>query len=146
MWLFVLLAAGAALPVLSGTSPTEVPSGVGWERAGGGFVAGSGARISYELLVDPKRIALWAITRYRVQGAGKTEPDDEILIWNVHHRPPDLRCYQRVRRPDASPPAWEWQRVPTGTPVYRTAMSVATEVYGLNRAREIALEEKASRE
>lgn len=148
MFLAVLLA--AAPLVLSGTFPEEVPSGTAianWDRYAG-RVHHEGKRITYELFVDRRRLALYTITRYRVHRAGEAQADDEILIWNSNpgSRPREyLRCYARVAQVPGTLPAWSWQALVPETDVYRAAMYAAIQVYGLHRAREREQEEAAAR-
>jgi hypothetical protein len=148
MWMAVLLAA-SPIVLLSGTFPDEVPSGrtiEGWERLSG-HSEHKGNRISYELLVDPARYALYTITRYRVHRVDKEQADDEILIW---HSQPGARpmkpmlCFIRVPRQHLGiVKSWAWEPVLHNTEPYRQAMSIATQVYMIHRARERALEEAA---
>src|SRR5688500_17087748 len=84
MWSVLVLAAVLPVP-LSGTFPEGVPSGseiARWQRYSGHFTAAPSFRISYELFVDPRRQALYAITRYRLHSGDQSEPEDEVLIWN----------------------------------------------------------------
>ena len=144
MWLLFVLA-GSVMPALSGTFPTDVPSGaaiVGWERFGGSATGPTGDRISYELLVDPKRPALYAITRYRIHAGRTSGPENEMMIWFARVR--DTRCYHRVRV-EGDRVAWEWRVVPSGTRVFNDAMSHARAVYELNRRREAAEEQRLER-
>jgi len=146
MWFAVLLAAPV---VLSATFPADVPSGraiEGWERVSGRGNS-KGARVAYELFVDPRRIALFTLTRYRVHFVGKEHAEDEILIWNAQPgmRPVvPVRCFVRVarRRPGLAD-AFGWDVVPPETEPYKRAMYKAIEVYGMNRAAELAAEAKA---
>ena len=148
--LLALLAALVPLPSLSTTTPTEVPSGeavAGWERLGGEAKRANGERIAYELLVDPKRLGLYTITRYRVRLAGSERPQNEILIWNARPgtREP-VRCFEHVTESGAAASRSHWQPVVHATEPYRIAMYRAMEVYVLHRRNEIAAEENARRE
>jgi hypothetical protein len=150
MWLAVVLAAAVPMPALSQTFPAEMPATatlLAWERVSGQAVADGGSRIHYELMVDPARMALWAVTRYRIHDVSKAQPEDEILIWSKSSRAPvDMRCYRRVLRLGSEAPVWDWERVVAGSTIYREALVRAREVYALNRRREIALEEAEARQ
>ena len=134
MWWAVFLAAPV---VLSGTFPADVPSGraiESWERvAGRGDYKGT--HVAYELFVDPRRLALFTLTRYRIHFVGKEHAEDEILIWNAQPgmRPVvPVRCFVRVarRRPGLAD-AFGWDVVPPETGPYKQAMYKAIEVYAL---------------
>jgi hypothetical protein len=145
----LLLAAVAPMPVLSETSPAEVPSGAAidqWQVFQGEAQTPKGDRIRYQLLVDPRRLALYTITRYRVHTAEGAEADNEVLIWNSA---PGvirvLRCYERVRHDDQGVASWIWEPVPPATERYVAAMMMATQVYYLHRQREREEEARAAR-
>jgi len=148
MWLGVLLVAGPV--VLSGTFPADVPSGAAiesWERLSG-RADYKGTHIAYELFVDPRRIALYTITRYRIHVVGADRAADEILIWNAQPgmRPPvPLRCFVRVARPTRPglSDAWAWEVLAPETDAYNQAMYKAMQVYVLHRATERRAEAEA---
>jgi hypothetical protein len=145
--LMVALLAASPIVLLSGTFPEGVPSGRAietWERLSG-HSEHRGDRISYELFVDPARLALYTITRYRVHLADKEQAEDEILIWHSRAgaRPmKPMLCYARVTRQHPVRSS-AWEPVLHNTQPYRQAMSTATQVYLIHRARERALEEAA---
>jgi hypothetical protein len=147
--LMAALLAASPIVLLSGTFPEGVPSGrtiEHWERLSG-HSEHNGYRISYELFVDPARLALYTITRYRVHLPDKEDAEDEILIW--HSRPGarpmlPMLCYARVSRPRLGvAKSWAWEPVLHNTQPYRQAMSTATQVYMIHRAHERALEDAA---
>jgi hypothetical protein len=145
MW----LAAVAPMPVLSDTSPDEVPSGAviaQWQMFQGEARTPKGDRIRYRLLVDPHRLALYRITRYRVHAAGDADAANEVLIWNSAPGVERvLRCYERVAHDEKGVMSWSWQPVPPATDRYLAAMQMATQVYFLQRQQEREEEERAAR-
>jgi len=138
--LSLVLAAAVPLPALSGTSPDEVPSGAAiaqWLSFKGDARSPKGDGIAYELRVDPRRLALYVLTRYRVRVAGDLEAENEVLIWNsAPGTRQALRCYERVPNVGPGGTSWAWEVVPQGTNRYWEAMAMATQVYFLQRRRE----------
>jgi hypothetical protein len=133
-----LLAALPPVP-LSGTFPAETPSGsviAGWTRFAGELES-EGSRIAYELYVEPRRLGLFVLTRFRVRPP-HASIGDEILIWNARPGLEPLRCFARVSRPNPWAlgllPMWHWEGVPVGTNPYRQAMFTAIKVYYLHEA------------
>jgi hypothetical protein len=135
----VLLAA-SSLVTLAYDRPAALPSNAivsRWPRVAGDADLGSGARVSYELYVEPSRPLLYVITRYRVSQAGASGAENEFLIWNSQpgSREP-LRCFERVAQPAAKagePAMWSWVVVPQGSDPYRMAMMTAVRVYAVHQ-------------
>jgi hypothetical protein len=136
----VLVAVGwggiAQAGVLSAYTPTAGPSVAvlgSWQKITGKVDTGT-EDVSYELYVNPKREALYEVTRYRVthhstgdDGRRQSVSESEKFLWNSHPGTGELlRCFELLS--DGS-----WVQMKTGSPEYRNEMGTATYVYGLHR-------------
>ena len=137
---FVLVAAGwagiAQAAVLSAHTPAAGPGGAvlgSWQKIAGDVETAS-EHVSYELYVNPKREALYEVTRYRVtrhptggDGRRQSVSESEKFLWNAHPGTGELlRCFELLS--DGS-----WVQMKTGSPEYRSEMGTAIRVYGLHR-------------
>lgn len=138
--LWVLVAAGwaglAHAAVLSAHTPTAGPSDAvlgSWQKITGDVETGR-EDVSYELYVNPKREALYEVTRYRVthhstgsDGRPQSVSESEKFLWNAHPGTGELlRCFELLS--DGS-----WVQMKTGSPEYRNEMGTAMRVYGIHR-------------
>jgi hypothetical protein len=136
----LLLAATESARILSGTFPEGVPSGkalVGWERINAEAETPT-HHFVYELWVNPRRAALYEITRYRTWPSSSEESASasgvasaEILVWNSRpgQRVPVL-LYERVREESS----WVWRAIEPNTDRYRAEIQRVIQVYGVHRA------------
>jgi hypothetical protein len=141
----VLLAACATAGSqrLAERMPAELPDTAtiaGWEKFAGQASFDDGS-VVYELYVNPRRPALYEITRYRLTtsttGAdGRARPHDETekVLWNSAPGTGEpLRGFEWIARR-----TWwtlwltgsgDWRRMEPGSPAYKSAMGTAIRVY-----------------
>lgn len=147
----VLLAAAALLlgcatvgsHRLADRMPAELPDTTtiaSWERFAGQADMG-GDSVIYELYVNPRRPALYEITRYRLttsttgaDGRTRRQQETEKVLWNSAPGTGEpLHCFewiaQRTWRTLWLASAGEWRRMEPGSPAYRSAMGTAIRVY-----------------
>lgn len=125
-------------PVLSRDYPPDGPRAADvalWSRVQGD-VETAELRVLYELLTNPERPGLYAVTRYRVTrrsqvlpsgAAGDDRTESEKLIWNARpgSREP-LRCFARAD--DGT-----WRALAHDTPEFKREMGTAISIYMLHR-------------
>jgi len=115
---------GAA--TLDGSLPPGVPDGaaLGWERVNGDVETPTEGAV-YEFYVNPQRLAIYEVVRYRFSAGGRTE--SEKLVWNRYpnegHGP---SCF--VHEADGS-----WRALRNDSQEYRDEMRTVMRVYGLHR-------------
>jgi hypothetical protein len=148
MWRWLaagLLLAGAPGAVLSDESapfasilPQSVGDVSGWAIESGQFQTGS-ARGAYRLYVNPQRLALYQLMRYRVELLGATSPQEQ--------RRGIAERVAFIRRPGVREPidcwmllpgdATVWRAVSAGTDEYVLEMSVLMRVLAAHRAGQV---------
>ena len=136
--LALLAALVAVAPAEAGEFSATIPTGVPnlamlatWEKVTGDVQTATES-VVYQLYVNPRRLALYEVTRYRVtrisrdaKGHETRDPGTEKFLWNAgggEH----LHCFER-KAPGG------WVRMEEGTPEYRWEMGMAMHVYGLHR-------------
>ena len=144
--------AGAALLVgcatvgtqrLAERMPAELPDTVtisGWQKLAGQADMGD-ASVVYELYVNPRRPALYEITRYRLttsttstDGRTRRHVETEKVLWNSAPGTAEpLHCFEWIARRTWRS-LWlarggEWRRMEPGSPAYKSAMGTAIRVY-----------------
>ena len=123
--------------------PAELPDTAtiaGWEKFAGQADIGADS-VVYELYVNPRRPALYEITRYRLttatrgtDGRTRRREETEKVLWNSAPGTGEpLRCFEWIARRTWST-LWlagsgEWRRVEPGSPAYNSAMGTAIRVY-----------------
>ena len=114
--------------------PAELPDTAtiaGWEKFAGQADIGADS-VVYELYVNPRRPALYEITRYRLTTA--TSEETEKVLWNSAPGTGEpLRCFEWIARRTWRT-LWlagngEWRRMEPGSPAYNSAMGTAIRVY-----------------
>ena len=131
----MLRASGAAHGAeLSATLPPGVPSFATlgtWQKIDGKIETAT-ATVHYEFYVNPRREALYEVTRYRVtqlsrgpDGSPRRVPATEKFLWNAHPGTGErLWCFE-LRRPGG------WTRLDTHSREYQEEMRTAVYVYDL---------------
>jgi hypothetical protein len=138
-WLFVALVLAGARDLglgLSATTPSTAPDAAamrGWQRFIGHAETPT-ERVAYELYVNPRRAALYEVTRYHVtrlwkdaEGRAQARVETEKFLWNSHPGAEHLRCFELLG--DGT-----WVRMKTGSERYRFEMATAIHVYALHRS------------
>jgi hypothetical protein len=122
--------------VFAATLPPGVADVAGWELVTGDFETPK-LRGAYRLYVNPARLALYQVMRYRVQRLPSSAgPGDATLRAErvVFVRRPGVRepveCWER-RAPGSAP---EWRALAPGTGEYVAEMAQLTEVLAIHRA------------
>lgn len=134
----------AAGPALAEVVPTRfgetLPPGVAdvsrWELVAGDFETGR-LRGGYRFYVNPERLAMYQVMRYRVQRlardgeAGDAELGAERVAFIRHPgvREP-IECWERQPPGEGA----EWRTLAPGTTEYQTQMLVLTQVLAIHRA------------
>jgi hypothetical protein len=122
--------------------PAELPDVTldGWEKYAGTADMPQ-ASVVYELYVNPRRPALYEITRYRLttsstdaEGRTRRHQETEKVLWNsAPGTAVPLRAFEWIARR-----TWwtlwlsrkgEWRPMEPGTAPYRSAMRMAIQVY-----------------
>jgi hypothetical protein len=101
----------------------------GWETLRGGFTAPWG-EVAYELFVEPSRIGLYRVTRYRVTAVpgtgGDAAPPMDTVQFISHPGQRRPLCYQRPVSAGAKAP---WVLLAPGSPSYNEEMWRGIEVF-----------------
>jgi hypothetical protein len=136
----LLLSSGAraqtAGPWFAETLPPGIVDVTGWEQVGGEFATPL-LRGGYLFYVNPERLAMYQLMRYRVQrlpsatGPGEAAPGAErvAFIRRPGAREP-IHCWER-QGPGVVP---EWRPFEPGTAEYRSEMALLGEVLAIHRA------------
>jgi hypothetical protein len=138
-----LLAGCATTGSLAERMPAELPDELtlsGWEKYEG-TASMPEASVVYALYVNPRRPALYEITRYRLTtsskdagGRTRRHQETEKVLWNAAPgTAAPLRCFEWIARRTWRT-LWlaskgEWRAMEPGTPDYRSAMKMAIQVY-----------------
>jgi hypothetical protein len=140
--LLAALLAGGAMAcaghglVLSQDWPAGVPGPVemaGWERIDGDVETTRGRAI-YALYVDPRRGAIYTVTRYRVRwkelgadGRPRERTETEKYVWLRRRELGGAVCFERGTD-------GQWRELASGSAAFRAEMATSIAVYGLHRA------------
>jgi hypothetical protein len=118
-------------PLRADEWPPGLPVGemAGWQSFRGAYATDVG-QVAYELFVDPVRIGLYRVTRYRVTppaggGAQAAVAMDTVQFVARPGQAPPL-CYQR---PASAGPKGPWLMLVQGTPAYNGEMWRGIEVF-----------------
>lgn len=137
----LLLSPGAGAPPAVGPSfaetlPPDIMDVTGWEQVAGEFATPL-LRGGYVFYVNPERLAMYQLMRYRVQrlpsatGPGEAAPGAErvAFIRRPGERQP-IDCWER-QGPGVVP---EWRPLEPGTTEYRSEMTLLGQILAIHRA------------
>jgi hypothetical protein len=155
MWgplaLALLGAAGQPLADFSPELPREVGDVSGWERISGDVLT-TEVSARYVLYVNPERLGLYQVIRYRIVPAAPTTAPQwsrsryEKLVFNQRPGRAPLRCFERIH--DAVDLDPHWRELRHGTPEYIWEMRLVMLLMELHRQalqqRESALAPRAA--
>lgn len=119
---------------LAKTLPEAIPSLEGWEKITGEADLEDPPRsVRYEFYVNPKRLGLYEVVRYRIRHPRSPESgrDTEKLQWDVDGA--TLRRFECS--PTDGPPHGEcrWTELPRGSPEYERELGPILWLLGLHR-------------
>jgi hypothetical protein len=128
-----------ASPVFASTLPPGIADVGGWELVSGDFETAQ-MRGGYRFYVNPERLAMYQLMRYRVQRLPSAEgPGDATLGAErvAFVRRPGVRepidCWER--QPAGAAPAW--RPLAPGTAEYQAEMLLLTRVLAIHRAARV---------